>query len=102
MTERSFGARFLDELRRLTKSSWHLDYATLNRLGQMDRAQFTAAIGKRGRLIDPGWVPSGSAMEPEELAQAVVREAMRRQEVSRLSPELDVLELGELFSGILD
>jgi len=75
MDDRPFGARFIDEMRRLTKSTWGLEYRELQRLAQMDREEFRATLGHR--VVPAGTVRDGSdpvASEPEQLARAIVEQ----------------------------
>jgi hypothetical protein len=69
----SFGARFLDEWRRLTQTSAGFDYQRIEQIRQMDRAAFMAALGQAllaGRAdVDP------AAVAPEQLAQIAASRA---------------------------
>lgn len=69
MDARPFGARFIDEMRRLTRSTWGLEYGVMQRLAQMDRAEFMTTLGPQ---VLPPDGPDRDASEPEELARAVV------------------------------
>jgi len=75
MDDRPFGARFIDEMRRLTKSSWGLEYREMQRVAQMDRGEFRAAFGHRVAPPDKGQDgPDPVASEPEQLARAIVEQ----------------------------
>jgi hypothetical protein len=75
MDDRPFGARFIDEMRRLTQSSWGLEYGEMQRLAQMDRAEFRATLGHRAAALDRVWDGSDPvASEPEQLARAIVEQ----------------------------
>ena len=69
MENRTFGARFIDEMRRLTNSTWGLEYGVMQRLAQMDRGEFMATIGPQ--VLPPNGPDRGTS-EPEALARAVV------------------------------
>ena len=69
MDDRPFGARFIDEMRRLTRSTWGLEYGQMQRVAQMDRAEFMATLGHQ--VLTPEG-PDRGASEPEELARVVV------------------------------
>lgn len=75
MDDRPFGARFIDEMRRLTKSTWGLEYRELQRIAQMDREEFRATLGHQLAPPSKGWDDGGPvASEPEQLARAIVAE----------------------------
>jgi hypothetical protein len=74
MDDRPFGARFIDEMRRLTKSTWGLEYREMQRLTRMDRGEFNATLGHRVAPADKGRDGSDFALEPEQLARAVVEQ----------------------------
>lgn len=89
MDDRPFGARFIDEMRRLTKSTWGLEYREMQRLAQMDRAEFRATLGHRVAPIDKVWDGSDPvASEPEQLARAIVE---RGQSSDLLTDVVNVL-----------
>jgi hypothetical protein len=73
MDDRTYGARFIDEMRRLTKSSWGMDYNQLQRLAQMDREEFRTAFGDRLAPLSQGR-GKGDPFEPEQLARSIVEE----------------------------
>lgn len=73
MDDQPFGARFVDEMRRLTGSTFGLEYRQVQRLSRMDREEFMVTVGngllrskKLAGSVDPGTVP------PEELARVLV------------------------------
>ena len=72
MDDRTFGARFIDEMRRLTRSSWGMEYQQLQQIARMNREEFRVAFGDRltplreGRPRDP--------FEPEQLARSIVEQ----------------------------
>jgi hypothetical protein len=73
MDARPFGARFVDEMRRLTRSTWGMEYQQLQRMAQMNREEFRAAFG--GRLGPLGEARGGrDRHEPEQLARAIVEQ----------------------------
>jgi hypothetical protein len=74
MDGKPYGARFIDEMRRLTRSSWGLEYRQMQRLAAMDRDEFMAALGLRvapagGAAGDPD-----TTSEPELLARKIVEQ----------------------------
>ncbi len=71
----TYGARFLDELQHLTKSTGGLSYADLPRVRQMDREQVLAVLSKR---YDLDSLVRLDARSPEEFARAIVREGAAR------------------------
>ena len=70
MDDRSFGARFIEEMRRLTQSTVGFDYREVQRISCMNRDEFRAALGDR---LAPKafWEDPDTASEPERLARAV-------------------------------
>jgi len=70
MDDRSFGARFIEEMRRLTQSTVGFDYREVQRISQMSREEFRAALGDR---LAPStfWEDPAAGSEPESLARAV-------------------------------
>jgi hypothetical protein len=85
MENRPFGARFIDEMRRLSNSTWGLEYGVMQRLAQMDRGEFMATIGPQ---VPPPDGPDRDAAEPEELARAVVE---RRRSSDLLGDVVNIL-----------
>jgi hypothetical protein len=79
--ERPFGARFIQELRRLTQSTAGYDYREVQRISTMDLAEFRAALGDR--LAPPAfWEDPAVSPSPEKLAQDIF--ARRSDDVSVL------------------
>ncbi len=74
-TQRSYGARFFDELQRLTKSTSGLSYADIPRVREMDREQ---VLGVLSKLYDLDWILRLESSSPEEFARAIVREGAPR------------------------
>jgi hypothetical protein len=62
MDDRPFGARFIDEMRRLTKSTWGLEYREIERLAEMDRSEFRATLGHRAAPFDKMWDGPGPVL----------------------------------------
>ena len=82
MDDRPFGARFIEELRRLTRSTAGFNYRDVERISRMDREEFRAAMGRLA--LGTSWDP---AAEPEALAQAV----LARQSVDDITVIVGIL-----------
>ena len=78
-----YGARFIEEVRRLTKSSFGYSFADVTRVSAMDRTAFWAAFGARAPFGDE-WSAVHRDLEPEDLAKAVVAEAEVRAQKAGL------------------
>ena len=72
MDDRPFGARFIDEMRRLTRSTWGMEYRQLQRIAAMNREEFRAAFGDRLAPLSEG--RQRGPFEPEQLARSIVEQ----------------------------
>ncbi len=99
MSESTFGARFVQEIRRLTNSTFGLTYADLQEVGGMEQADFLRAFGSRLAPFGATWFDGHEGSSPEQLAQAIVREGQRRAaEAGRQwEPDVESLLLDLLF-----
>jgi hypothetical protein len=70
--DRTFGARFLDEWRRLTQASPGFDYQKIEQIRRMDRAAFMTAFGA---ALLAGSRADFATVEPEQVAQIAVSRA---------------------------
>ncbi len=94
-----YGARFFNELRRLTDSTWGLDYADIPRVCAMDRQGILALLS---RLHEPDWILQLESSSPEEFAQAIVREGEARaaeRHGAELNPLDALFDLAQFLSG---
>jgi hypothetical protein len=78
VSESTFGARFVHEIRRLMNSTWGLTYSDLQQLNQMEQADFLRALGSRLAPFGATWLEEHASSSPERLAQAIVQEGQRR------------------------
>ena len=74
----TYGARFVDEVRRITRSTWGLGYRELERVARMEREAFLAAFGPRLAAFGDAWLEAHLHLDAEDLARAVIREAEER------------------------
>ena len=74
----TFGSRFVEEMRRLTNSTWGLAYGELGRAASMERDTFLVAFSDRLIPFGAQWLESHRQLAAEDLARAVVEEGHRR------------------------
>jgi len=74
----TFGARFVNQVRQLTNSTWGLGYQELQRAASMEREAFLAAFDRRLIPFGPAWLQAHRHLDAEDLARAVIREGEER------------------------
>ena len=99
VTESTFGARFVVEIRRLMASTSGLTYAELERVSQMEQADLLRGFGNRLAPFGADWLEEHADSSPEQLAQAIVQEGQRRPAAAggRWEPDVGSLLLDLLL-----
>jgi hypothetical protein len=70
-----YGARFFDELRRVSNSAWGFNYRQIEQMRSMSRERL---LGLLSRSPGAEWILSLDSTSPEEFARTIVEEGKKR------------------------
>lgn len=91
MAPRTFGARFLDEFRRVGGSTEGWPESTLAAVAAADRRAFITALDGRGAQLDREMLVAAHTAEPEALAKRVVARTADKKRESELAALVGVI-----------
>jgi hypothetical protein len=95
----TYGARFLDELRRLTTSTFGFTYQEGEAIRAMDQDQLTTFL--IGRTADWGlhWLHTHQHLPADELAKAIAEESERRRAEADTRVTWRDFDISDLFDS---